>query len=340
MIDKNITNVLLDWFDKNKRVLPWRDNPTPYRVWISEIMLQQTRVQAVIPFFERFTETLPTVEALANVEDEELLKLWEGLGYYNRARNLKKAAQSIMNEFNGIVPSNKEDLESLQGIGPYTSGAVLSIAFNKKFSAVDGNVLRVFARLLEIKSDIKQPDIKKEIKQVVDNLLPNKRVGDFNQSLMEIGATICLPNGVPLCEECPIKEFCLSYQNKTQDVIPLKRKKKQVPIEKKTVLIVKHNDMFALEKRPDTGLLASMYQFPLLDGHLTKKDVSKLFTTYTKIKISKKAIHKFTHKEWDMKSYLIESEEENRYTFYPMKELKKLPIPSAFKVYKKVIEEL
>ena len=331
---------LLDWYDHNQRILPWRDNKNPYYIWISEIMLQQTKVQTVIPYFERFIRTLPTIQALANAEEDALLKLWEGLGYYNRVKNLQVAAKEVVHNFNGVLPNNKEDLETLKGIGPYTSGAIASIAFNKKHSAVDGNVLRVFARLLEIKGDIKEPKNKKRIKEYVETLLPS-RVGDFNQGLMEIGATVCVPNGQPLCALCPFNSYCKAYLNNTTKEIPEKRKKKKRPIELKTVLVLKHNNRYAIEKRNDQGLLASMYQFPMFNGHLSIEEIIG-FELGTIEKVSNLEIntHKFTHKEWNMQGYLIELSKDNTSYLYETYQNidKNYTVPSAFSVYKKLIE--
>lgn len=340
MNKKRFQNDLLDWYDHNQRILPWRDNKNPYYIWISEIMLQQTKVQTVIPYFERFIQTLPTVKALANASEDELLKLWEGLGYYNRVRNLQFAAKEVVSRFNGVLPENTDDLESLKGIGPYTSGAIASIAFNKQYSAVDGNVLRVFSRLLEIKGDIKEPKTKKRIKTYVETLLP-KRVGDFNQGLMEIGATVCIPNGQPHCALCPFNSYCKASLHKTTDVIPEKRKKKKRPIELKTVLLIKYKDTYAIEKRKSTGLLASMYQFPMFDEHLTLKELKLLelgkVSRPIELGISN---HKFTHKEWNMKGYLIELEENSTdYQFETYHSIdQNYTVPSAFKVYKNYIE--
>lgn len=332
---------LLNWYDHNQRILPWRDNKNPYYIWISEVMLQQTKVQTVIPYFERFIKALPTVRDLANAEEDNLLKLWEGLGYYNRVRNLQLAAKEIVLKFNGVLPSNADVLETLKGIGPYTSGAIASIAFNKKHSAVDGNVLRVFSRLLEIKGDIKEPKIKKKIKEYVETLLPT-RVGDFNQGLMEIGATVCVPNGQPLCALCPFNTYCKAYLNSTTKDIPQKRTKKKLPIQLKTVLVIKYNGKYAIEKRNDKGLLASMYQFPMFDGYLSIKDVMM----FNLGKIEKntdlgKTTHKFTHLVWNMQGYEIELSENNTSYHYESYEniSKNYTIPSAFKVYKKLIME-
>ena len=339
-MDKNaFTNDILFWFDTNKRILPWRDNPSPYRVWISEIMLQQTKVSTVVPYFDRFISTLPSLESLANVEEDTLLKLWEGLGYYNRARNLQLAAKKIIDNYNGLLPSHKEELESLPGIGPYTSGAILSIAFNKKYSAVDGNVLRVFSRILEIKEDIKNPKIKRRIKDFVEETLPLKNIGNYNQALMEIGALICLPKGEPKCSICPVNSYCNAYKHNTHMRIPVLPKKKAIPKEQVTITIIRSDGKYLIEKRPNKGLLASMYQFPMMEKHLSLVEVSSMYEE-AKIHQLPNYIHKFTHKHWHIKAYLIDIDNASNEYYVSMEELdKEYSLPKAFNYYKNLIKE-
>ena len=245
---ESIVDKLLIWFDANKRSLPWRDNPQPYYVWISEIMLQQTRVEAVKGYFKRFIEELPTVEALANAEEEKLLKLWEGLGYYNRVRNLNKAAKMIMEEYDGIIPEDYSMLMKLPGIGSYTAGAISSIAYNKQVPAVDGNVLRITKRLSADFSDISKPKVVKEVEEQIKRILP-ARPGDFNQALMDLGATVCLPNGRPLCEQCPIKEDCLGYKQDVCMLLPVKPSKKPRRMEDRTVILMQKFEKSSRKKR-------------------------------------------------------------------------------------------
>jgi A/G-specific adenine glycosylase len=339
MNKKQFQENLLTWYDNNKRILPWRDNPDPYRVWISEIMLQQTKVSTVIPYFNRFTETVKNVEELATIPEDELLKLWEGLGYYSRARNLQKAAKQIQKQHNGIIPSNIEELEKLSGIGNYTSGAIASIAFNQRYTAVDGNVLRVFARLLNIQEDIKQREIKAGIKEQVKALLPKERVGDFNQALMEIGATVCLPSGAPYCELCPLKDQCKAYEHQTQNLIPLKRKKKETPTMDITVLLIKYNNEYVIEQRPNTGLLASMYQFPYVEEHITMNDIKHLqIGNIKQIKKLPNSKHIFSHLKWNMVAFEIELQNKTKANFVSKEDiLNKYSIPTAFKTYKEII---
>ncbi len=341
MIDKQQFNqALLFWYDQSKRILPWRDNPNPYHVWISEIMLQQTRVEAVIPYFNRFIQEVPTINDLANIEDDKLNKLWEGLGYYSRARNLKKAAIMIVRELDGVIPSNQEDLESLPGIGTYTAGAILSIAFNKSFTAVDGNVLRVFARVLANQNNIKDPSVKKEIRSVVLGLLPDSRIGDYNQALMEIGATICKPNGVPDCLHCPLSEFCEAYKKNLLHLIPARQEKKKRRQERKTVFILKYKNAFAIEQRPSTGLLAGLYQFPNVDGFLDIQEVMECYPNYKSIKPIASSKHIFSHIEWTMEAYYIELQDPiETYLFIEKERIESTySIPTAFKTYKDLIK--
>lgn len=295
---------LLNWYDSSKRILPWRDNPNPYHVWISEIMLQQTRVEAVIPYFNRFIDTLPTIESVATADDDLLNKLWEGLGYYSRVRNIKKAAIHIMEEFNGEIPRTREELESLSGIGPYTAGAILSIAFDIPDTAVDGNVLRVFARLTANQNNIKDPKEKRKIRSLVRSLLPNKRVGDFNQGLMEIGATVCLPNGVPKCVLCPFNQMCEAFQQGLTKTIPKKQAKKARRKEKRTVFIIEYDNKFVVRKRPNKGLLAGLYEFPNELNHLSMTEVKDRYPDAIIKKLSKSK-HIFSHLEWHMIGYHV-----------------------------------
>ncbi len=223
----DLSGSLLHWYDYNKRILPWRENKDPYRIWISEIMLQQTRVEAVKPYFDRFMEVLPTVYDLAKVDDDRLMKLWEGLGYYNRARNLKAAAQTIVEEYGGQLPADYDKLLSLKGIGMYTAGAIGSIAFELQVPAVDGNVLRVLTRLWGDDSDILKDKTKKAMGRRVMEFMPEDRPGDFNQALIELGATVCVPNGQPLCDQCPWDTVCKAYKEDLIDQLPVKTQRKQ-----------------------------------------------------------------------------------------------------------------
>lgn len=256
---------LLAWYDENKRDLPWRRSKNPYHIWVSEIMLQQTRVDTVIPYYERFLDWFPTVESLANAPEDRLLKVWEGLGYYSRVRNMQTAAQQIMNEFEGKFPSTYEGISSLKGIGPYTAGAISSIAFNLPQPAVDGNVMRVLARLFEINHDIGNPSNRKIFQAMMEVLIDPDRPGDFNQALMDLGSDIEAPVN-PRPEESPVKEFSAAYQHGTMDHYPIKApKKKPIPIYLKALVVQNSQGQFLLEKNESEKLLAGFWHFPLIE---------------------------------------------------------------------------
>ena len=256
---------LLAWYDENKRDLPWRRSKNPYHIWVSEIMLQQTRVDTVIPYYERFLDWFPTVESLANAPEERLLKAWEGLGYYSRVRNMQTAAQQIMSEFEGKFPSTYESISSLKGIGPYTAGAISSIAFNLPQPAVDGNVMRVLARLFEVNHDIGNPSNRKIFQAMMEVLIDPDRPGDFNQALMDLGSDIEAPVN-PRPEESPVKEFSAAYQHGTMDRYPIKApKKKPIPIFLKAIVVQNSQGQFLLEKNESEKLLAGFWHFPLIE---------------------------------------------------------------------------
>lgn len=303
---------LLHWYDLNARILEWRSNPKPYFVWISEIMLQQTRVEAVKSYFDRFIKELPTIKDLAVVEEDRLMKLWEGLGYYNRARNLKKAAIVVMEQYGGELPATREELKKLPGIGSYTSGAIGSIAFQLPVPAVDGNVLRVMKRIAGSFDDITKEKIKKELEDDIEEIIPKDRPGDFNQALMELGATICLPNGKPLCEQCPVMHLCKAYHDGDEMKIPVKPKKKERLLEEKTVLVMECDGSYAIRKRTEKGLLHGLWELPNLEGKLTFSQMENAIQTFaTHALVTKKlgeAKHIFSHKEWHMTGYYIKVE--------------------------------
>ena len=338
---------LLSWYRENKRALPWRENKDAYRIWISEIMLQQTRVEAVKPYFFRFMEHFPTVEALANAPDEELLKCWEGLGYYSRARNLKKAAQVIMEEHGGTLPASREALLALPGIGSYTAGAIGSIAYEIPAPAVDGNVLRVLSRVMGSYDDILKQSTKKKMEDLVSQVLKAGEAGDYNQALIEIGAIVCVPNGAPLCDSCPFHTVCEARKKGLVDELPVKTAKKKRRIEDKTVLLLRNGEKIAIRKRSADGLLASLYEFVNVDGKLNKEDVESLVGVVGSLDELPEAKHIFSHVEWHMSGYLIEvtetphaleTEGSSPMIFATWEELKeKYPIPSAFEAYKKYL---
>lgn len=340
-----IAKPLLTWYDSGRRILPWREDPTPYHVWLSEIMLQQTRVEAVKPYYDRFIRRLPDIESLASVEEEELLKLWEGLGYYNRARNLKKSAIQISTEYGGKMPEDYDKLMELTGVGSYTAGAIASIAFGKPVPAVDGNVLRILSRLRADDRDIMDTKVKKAIEEELRAVIPRERPGDFNQALMELGATVCVPNGSPKCGQCPWKEICQAKKQGNASEYPKKRAKKARSIEKKTVLLIQYEQRIALNKRPSEGLLAGMYEFPSIEGHQEEKKViaylKQLGVMPLRIRRLEPAKHIFTHKEWHMTGYYIRVDDltgMGEYVFVDPAEIKnKYPVPSAYAAYMKLI---
>lgn len=340
---EQITEPLLTWFDANARILPWREKPDPYRVWVSEIMLQQTRVEAVKPFFERFIGALPDLQALSACDEDRLLKLWEGLGYYNRVRNMQRAAQGIMEHYGGEMPADYEKLLGLPGIGPYTAGAVASIAFNIPVPAVDGNVLRVVARVTEEEEDVLKQSVKRRMEKSLRRIMPEDKAGAFNQALMELGAVVCLPNGVPKCQQCPLEHICLAHKNNREMNYPKKAPKKPRKLEKRTVLVIRDGEKAAIRKRPDKGLLAGLYELPSMEGHASREEVlwwlkgQGLFPL--RIQELEEARHIFSHIEWYMKGYAVLVDELEKYRgndmifVEPKQTEEKYPIPAAFAAY-------
>ena len=344
---KEVPNPLLAWYDNNRRILPWREDPKPYRVWVSEIMLQQTRVEAVKPYFERFMKSLPDIEALAAAEEEVLLKLWEGLGYYNRVRNLQKAAIHIMEDYDGHMPDTYEELLKLKGIGSYTAGAVASIAFKRPVPAVDGNVLRVISRIRADERLITDAKVKSAVEEDLKLVMPIDRPGDFNQAMMEIGACVCIPNGEPHCRECPLQEICKAHAEGCELQYPKKAAKKQRRIEEKTILVIRDENKAALKKRGDKGLLAGMYEFPSMEGYKTAEEVTAYLSANgirtLRIQPLEEAKHIFTHKEWRMKGYMVRVDElapkelteitKDWLFIEPRQTEEKYPVPAAFAAY-------
>ncbi|MDX2128986.1 MAG: A/G-specific adenine glycosylase [Chloroherpetonaceae bacterium] len=257
----SLNKFLLKWFRENKRNLPWRLERNPYKIWISEVMLQQTQVSTVIPYYLRFLERFPTIDALANAPINDLMKLWEGLGYYSRAKNLKLAAQAIIEKYGGNLPQSKNELLNLKGFGDYTSGSVASIAFGERCTAIDGNVLRVISRLFEIRTDITKPETKHQIEKIVYDLLPARNPGEFNEALMEFGALICTPKK-PNCIGCPLRVYCKAYESASVGELPFKPKKPKIPHKEIAVAVVKKGEKVLIAKRPEGGLLPNLWEFP------------------------------------------------------------------------------
>lgn len=336
---------LLAWYAANKRSLPWRDQKNAYYTWVSEIMLQQTRVEAVKPYFARFIAELPDVQALALCPEDKLMKLWEGLGYYNRVRNMQKAAIQVMEEHNCVLPASYEALLSLKGIGNYTAGAIASIAYGIPVPAVDGNVLRVISRLTENPGDIMKQSVRRQVEQELGEVIPKDRAGDFNQAMMEIGAMVCVPNGAPKCEECPIRSCCLSAIHGTVDMYPVKSGKKERTVQELTVLLIQDGALTALKKRPERGLLAGLYELPNIPGHLDQEEtiqyVESLGLEPLHIESLGEAKHIFTHIEWRMIGYKIRVSSLTEPDIPEMlfvdrkKTAEELAVPSAFRAYAK-----
>lgn len=335
---QRITNELINWYQENKRDLPWRHTKNPYLIWISEIMLQQTRVEAVKVYYERFTKILPTLNDLANIEEDKLLKLWEGLGYYSRVRNMQKTARLLVQKGYKNLPNTKNELLALPGIGEYTAGAILSIAFGESTPAIDGNVYRVIGRVYEIKDSISKPATYKVYKSILEKLLPKENAGDFTQSFMDLGSSICTPKN-PKCVDCPLNKKCAAYKNKTQENYPVKDKKKEQKIEERVVYIYMYKDKVAIQKRKESGLLASLYEFPntlelasieKIENNLIERNIP-----YQSVLEIGEARHIFSHKIWYMKGYLITLKKPfGNFCWVTKSELQdKYSIPSAFSYF-------
>lgn len=330
-----IAGPLLEWYDVNKRTLPWRGTRDPYKVLVSEIMLQQTRVAAVMPYYQRWMDELPSVEALANVEEERLMKLWQGLGYYSRARNLQKAAGMIMEKFGGRFPEEYADILRLPGVGEYTAGAVASIAFGQAVPAVDGNVLRVAARVTGDDRDILHSGVRRRFREMMGAVMPSDRPGAFNQAMMDLGAMVCLPNGTPACSRCPLAEQCEADRLGLQDALPVRRKKAPRRVEDLTVFLLLRNGRAAVRRREDRGLLAGLWEFPHVPGTLDDVAAAKTLKGWgmTAVEWRKKltAKHIFTHVEWRMTGYLLEAAGDGQGLIWADRaELEELAVPSAF----------
>ena len=327
---------LLAWYAQNKRELPWRQDREPYHVWVSEIMLQQTRIEAVMRYYARFMRELPDIKSLSEVSDDRLLKLWEGLGYYSRARNLKKAAQTVMNDFGGAFPRRYAEIVKLAGIGDYTAGAIASICFNEKVPAVDGNVLRVISRVTASRENVLLPETKKAVTQRLFDVMP-EQAGDFNEALMELGEVVCLPNGEPNCAECPLSAHCAAFKENLIAELPVRIKRQKRRQEQKTVLrIVAPSGETALRKRGASGLLAGMYELPNAEGFLGEAEIRFLLADrglkITDVSYIKEAKHVFTHVEWLMKGWRVAViEKSGGFIWATAEDMKKsYALPTAF----------
>ncbi|MBR2615168.1 MAG: A/G-specific adenine glycosylase [Clostridia bacterium] len=341
MIPKGFVSAVVAYFAENGRVLPWREGRDPYRIWISEIMLQQTRIEAVIPYYHRFLSLLPNVSALAACPEDQLLKLWEGLGYYSRARNLKRAAERIVADFGGELPREAALLRTLPGIGEYTAGAIASIAYGRSEPAVDGNVLRVLARVMGDDSDVALPATKKRFTALLSEVYPE---GDsaalLTEGIMEIGERICIPNGAPLCSVCPLRSLCRAGADGSWERIPFKSPKKERKKVKMTVFLLSCGDFFALRKRGEGGLLAGMWEFFHLEGHLTRAEAAEALRAAGMEPVSLVSIgsarHIFTHLEWEMRGFRVELENQTEGLEWFTKEqiLSSCAIPGAFRYFR------
>lgn len=336
---------LLAWYEANKRALPWRSTKDPYRIWVSEIMLQQTRVEAVLPYYHRFLDTLPTIKQLADAPEAQLLKLWEGLGYYSRVRNMQKAAKTVMTEHGGTFPTTYEGIRALCGIGDYTAGAIASFAFDLPYPAVDGNVLRVAARLLCYEEDVLSTAAKKALTATVSAEVQKLPPATLNQALMELGATVCLPNGTPKCAVCPLADRCIAHQTGRETALPLRRKAAARRIEERTVLVLRIGDTVALRRRPESGLLAGLFEPYTIEGKLTARQLDSalcdLAVTPCRTTPLGDAKHIFTHLEWHMTGFEVILPQDaapklpEGYFFAPREEIdRSFAIPSAYAAYR------
>lgn len=335
-----IAEILLDWYAREGRDLPWRRTRDPYRIWLSEVILQQTRVAQGMEYYLRFTERFPDVASLAAAPEDEVLKLWQGLGYYSRARNLKRAAQTVVQDFGGEFPDSYDDLRRLAGIGDYTAGAILSIAFGQAVPAVDGNVLRVAARLTGDSRNVLETKVRAAFRQAMADTMPQDRPGDFNQALMDLGAAVCLPNGKPLCDRCPAAGFCTAKRDGTQALLPVREKKKEKREVRLTLFIMKKEDgTAALRQRPDTGLLAGLWEFPHVEGELDEAaaaaQLAEWHVTPLRWEQILHAKHEFTHLRWRMTGYLLTAagEGEPDWLWADAAARQQRAIPSAFQVF-------
>ena len=332
---------LLQWYREHARVLPWRQNPTPYRVWVSEIMLQQTRVAAVLDYYARFLEAAPGPAELAALPEDRLMKLWQGLGYYSRARNMQKAARQIVEDFGGVFPSAYADIRALAGVGDYTAGAIASIAFRQPVPAVDGNVLRVAARIAGDGGDITSPAMKKKVTAALEEIIPLDAPGRFNQALMDLGAMVCLPNGVPLCEKCPAAGFCRAFREGRTAELPVRAPKKARRTEERTVYLLFHEDRVALRRRPARGLLAGLWEYP--NGLAGEDWPARWGLAPANLVPAGAGKHIFSHIEWHMSALMGDLPGETLpagWVWADRDDLReKYALPSAFRCFSRRVEE-
>ena len=337
-----IAKPLVAWYRQHERTFPWREDPSPYRVWVSEIMLQQTRIEAALPYFNRFMEALPTVQDLANADEDLLLKLWEGLGYYSRVRNLQKAAKCVVEQFGGELPSDYRQLQTLSGIGEYTAGAIASIAFGKRVAAVDGNVLRVMARLLDDPTDVMETRQRKKLSALVSDLVPEGCAGEFNQGIMELGETICLPNAMPRCAECPLKEYCAVAGLERARDLPTRAAPKPRRTEKRmvfTVITEEQPPRILLHRREAHGLLGGMWELPnaqITSSFQPEQQLNEWGISIKSMQPLTNARHVFSHIEWQMEGLLVKVlpfTAQKGFVLVCKSEWEQYALPSAFRAY-------
>ena len=311
---EDFQQALLDWYEAEKRDLPWRRTNDPYKIWVSEVMLQQTRVDTVIPYYRRFLEKFPTLQDFAEAEEDEILKVWEGLGYYSRVRNLQSAVREVSEKYNGQVPDKIKEFQSLKGVGPYTAGAVMSIAYNKPEPAVDGNVMRVFSRIFSIKEDIAKPKTRKIFEELVREVIARENPSPFNQGIMELGALICTPQS-PSCLLCPVRDYCKGFHEGKETLLPIKNTKKKIKNKRwMAAIVLTDSGELVIRKRPETGLLASMWEYPnwerddsdgrnLENFRLSLKE--ELGMDIKRMEPLTTVKHIFSHVEWEIDAYVV-----------------------------------
>ncbi|UFU00069.1 A/G-specific adenine glycosylase [Radiobacillus kanasensis] len=339
---------LISWFESEMRDLPWRKNQDPYKVWVSEIMLQQTKVDTVIPYFNRFIDQFPTVHDLAEAEEQQVLKAWEGLGYYSRARNLQNAVREVVTSYEGKVPDDVEQLSSLKGVGPYTQGAILSIAYGQPEPAVDGNVMRVLSRILLIDEDIAKPKTRKIFEALIRELIDPTNPSYFNQGLMELGALVCTPKS-PSCLLCPVQEHCEAYKHGRQAELPIKITKKKKTMKRYWTLVIENAEGHVLiEKRPDSGLLANLWQFPMMDLSEIDREFTKQWVNQAyglSISIGDKLTnitHVFSHLTWELEAVSCKTVEKlpvetDHLRFVSKEEIDEYPFPVSHQKVRQII---
>ncbi len=341
---EQIAALLLAWYDQHARTLPWRGIHDPYRTWVSETMLQQTRVETVLGYYERFLQRFPTVADLAVAPEDDVLKLWEGLGYYSRARNLHKGAKQVIAEHGGVIPASVEELRKISGIGPYTAGAIASIAFDQSVPAVDGNVIRVVSRLRGIRDNVGIPSVRRELESEAAALVPMERPGDFNQAVMDLGATICVP-GTPACEKCPLQAECDAFAAGDAEDLPILPRKNPPKVLDYAVCLIFSGDRVLMRQRTE-AMLRGLWVFPMAEGKYTLRQIPAVVKKLTKLSVNQaasagEAKHVFTHQIWQMQLYTMHVPEDAQspagYRFIPVKELDTLAIPTAVKAAVKAV---